>query len=327
MSQIDKIYKKLTPEKQKEEISLIRNIRLPDDLLQWVDEYKELGERDDFILKWVYYISQTITLDEVDEQYKLSIWSVKFLIILFVILIDDIADKSKKDKFLDKLIVIPYGHIYSSSYKGNDFEQTYFEFTSRLWRNIESILEEYPHFSKLRSIIWYDVNQVMNAMKFSFLINNNPYLINKVEYFTYLTHNMQYIIDIMIDLTCCLDFEMSELGKIREVAWYAQQMTRIGNWVSTWEREIADKDYTSGVFACAIDSNVITQTDLDYEDEDKIVDKIKQANIEELLLEEWENNYQKIQKLGGNIKSIDIDKILSSLEIVIVAHLSSKGYK
>ena len=109
-------------------------------------------------------------------------------------------------------------------------------------------------------------------------------------------------------------------------------MARIGNWLSTWEREIRENDFTSGVFAYAIDTDVITVDDLTKEDKFKIVNKIKKVQIEKKLLKEWEDNYLLIKKLGKKIlakkiQGFNLNKSLQKLEKFIIFHLTSKGYK
>ncbi len=118
-----------------------------------------------------------------------------------------------------------------------------------------------------------------------------------------------------------------QLGKFREVAWNAQKMSRIGNWVSTWEREIDEKDFTSGVFVYALDSGVISINDIQKGNKSKIIKKIRNSKIERKLLKEWEQNYYEINKLARKIKSVDVRSIPQALEKVLFFHLSSRGYK
>ena len=62
--------------------------------------------------------------------------------------------------------------------------------------------------------------------------------------------------------------------------------------------------------------------------EEKIIKKIKKGGIEKELLKEWENYYWEIKKIGKKMKNKSfINNFLSSLEKLIIFHLSSEGYK
>lgn len=173
----------------------------------------------------------------------------------------------------------------------------------------------------------FDISQVLNAMKYSYLVNKNLYLINKAEYWLYLPYNMVVMIYSEADLMCSVKFNTQEIGKIREILWYSQKMARIGNWISTWEREIKEKDFTSGIFAYAISSDTLSINDIKKGNKMEIIKKIKKAEIEKKFLKEWEEYYFKIKKLSKKIKTIDIKDFLSCLQKLFIFHLSSRGYK
>lgn len=326
--EIEDILKQITPEARKREIEKIQRAKLSKDLQELVDEYKEVGgNRDDFIWIWIYYISITITLSCVEEKYKESLYKIKFLLIMFVVLIDDIADNHKDNNVLQELLKVPFDQANIKFEKLDSKEKKYIKFTIKIWRYIENIFKNFPRYSEFEEIIKFDIKQLLNSMEYSYLVNKNKYLINSLEYSIYLSHNMQLVVDIMFDLCCSLKFEKRELGLIRKIILHAQYMTRIGNWITTWEREIMEDDFTSGVFAYAIENKIIDIEDLDKKNMIKLVEKIKKSKAERYFLEEWEYNYQLIKKMRSKIKTVKVNDFLLFLEKVIFAHLGSRGYK
>jgi len=141
----------------------------------------------------------------------------------------------------------------------------------------------------------------------------------------YLSHNMQGIISIDIDLMASPKLNCDDLPTLREIAWFAQRLGRIGNSLTTWEREVEEDDFTSEIFALAVCENVLDTSD--FKDKEKVVRKIKESELEKKLLKEWENNYRAMSILGSNIKSFSLDSFMQGLRELIRMHLISTGHK
>lgn len=324
---IEKILKQLTPERVKKEIGAVQRVKLPPELQKWVKEYKKVGERDEFIWKWIFKTTSMVTSPAVEKKYRKSLPVIKALLFMFDTLLDDIADKTRNKAFLNELIKIPFdsncivfNHLKSA-------ERKYLLFTEKVWNYLEGAVQKYPRYKEFQDLFKYDILQLLNTMRYSYLVNTNPYLINKIEFWAYLPPNMTVMICSTIDLMCSPRFDIREIGRAREVFWLAQEMTRIGNWVSTWKREIDECDFTSGIWPYAIDRGVIDVNEIQRGEKEKIIKMIKKAEIEKELLTRWEKNYTEILKLGRKITSFDIKKLLLVLENSFCMHLSSRGYK
>src|SRR6185295_5019331 len=131
-----------------------------------------------------------------------------------------------------------------------------------LWEAFEQRLKASPSFAEYEALLTYDHQQILNTMNYSSMVNRLPAMLNVQEHNMYLPHNMQMMSFATMDLMNSPDVDRSELGKLREVVWHAQSMGRIGNLMSTWQREIADRDFTSGVFARAVLRGDLTVEDL-----------------------------------------------------------------
>ena len=323
---IRKILKKLTQKQIKKEVEAIQKVKLPPDLQRWVKEYEKVGERDAFLWKWVYKITQITTLPIVSEEYRKSVWKIKTLLVVFDSLLDDIADKEKNGKLLEELIKVAFKQPYIKFDHLNRREKNYLESAMRLWNYILKSIEKYPKYLEFKEIFKYDISQLLNTMEYAYLINKNPYLINKVEHLLYLSANMTTMICYTIDLMCS-SFNTQKLRKLREIAWEAQKMARIGNWITTWERELKEDDFTSGVIPYALENNLITVENLRKENKEGIIKKIKESEIEDFLLGEWENSFNKVNKGIKSITSSDLEEIPKSLKKLLIMHLISRGYK
>lgn len=323
---ISRILKELTPEIIKKEVQAIQAIKLPPELQKWMRAYEKVGERDEYIWKWAYWIAQIVTLSGISRKYQRNLSETKFLMIMLTVLLDDIADKMQSKILLENIQKI----FFKKNTKFNQVnkkEKNYLKFSIRVLQQIQKYIKKYPQYKEFHGIFEFDVNQVLNTIKYSYLVNRNPYLINKTEYWLYLPHNMLFMVHFTIDLMCAPRFKFEELGMLRSVAHEAQKMGRVCNWISTWEKEIREKDFTSGVFAYAIEKNIWTPGEFYRQNKNEIIKKIKKSDIVFSLLKEWEWCYNKIKTFDKKMKYIEIKKLLRQLEYFLIADLISVGYK
>lgn len=324
---ISRILKELTPERIEKEIKIVQKVKLPPELQKWVKEYEKVGERDEFIWKLFLRAKQGIDYISTKKVYKNSLQEVKFLITIFVILLDDIADQKQNERLLNELSKIPFTENDIKFNKLNQEEKKYLNFTIKVWHRIDLLIQKYPEYKEFKGIFKYDIKQIVNAIEYDYLVSRNYYLINKTEYWLYSSHAMQFLTATIVDLMCLHMFDINELGMVREITWQVQKMARIGNWIGTWEKEIKEKDFTSGVFAYAINLKILTIQELIDTNDLQIIKKIKKVKIENKLLKEWENCYKKVFNLKGKIKIIDIQKLLNSLQKLFILEIISRGYK
>ena len=284
---IEKILKQLTPGRVKKELKAIQKIKLPPGLQKWVREYEKVGERDEFFWKFIYKINQTVRPFNIPNKYQSSIIKIKFLTVMFIILLDDLADKTQSKKLLDESLNIPFGQSYTiKPDQFNKKEKKYLKFTIKIWQYIERRIKKYPRYKEFKGIFDYDINQVLNAMKYSYLVNTNPYLINKTEYWLYSPHTLQGMINCTLDLICSPKFNIKELSKVREICWRAQKMARIINCLSTWRRELDERDLTGGIPAYAVSLDLLDVDDFNKRNKINIINKVDPSNIKNELLKE-----------------------------------------
>ena len=323
---ISRILKQLTPKRIKAENEAVLKTKLPLEIQKWVREYEKIGERDIFLWKWMYKAVQLITSPTISKKYQKSLLGVKTLIIMFVTLLDDIADKTRKKILLDELLKTPLEQADIKFNRLNQNEKKYLNTARTLWNYIKKTIKKYPRYKEFKNVFEYDITQVINEMRYAYLVNESPHLINHIEYRIYLAYNMQSFVSYTVDLMCSPSFNIRNLRLLREIIWWIQKMAKLGNWISTWERELKEKDFTSGVFAYAVDTGALTADELMQGDTSKIIQKIKSVKAEETLLKEWEQCYWEVEKLSKKIRMIDIKEILAGSEKFLFLHLISRRY-
>ena len=321
------ILKQLTPERIKKEINKVKETKFSPRLEKKINEYEKIGSRDDFVFKWCYKINTEWFLLNVSEKYRESLIEVKTLFNMFIVLIDDISEERNKNKLLNELLKIPFNEECIDFKKLNQKENKYLKFALEIWCQIERTIKKYPYYKKIRNVFEFDVFQFLNAVRYGKLICDSPQWMNETDYLTYFPQSMQIIIDADLDLMC-KNLNFKDLWKFRQIILYTQKIARIGNWLTTWEREIKKNDFSSLVFPYALAGNVfVSSKDFLNKNKDKVINKIKKSGMEKNLLKKWEEYYRKIEKIEIKNKSINTKKILSKFKYFLFMHLISQGYK
>lgn len=307
------------------EINSIQSIKLPVKFRKWVGDYERIGDRNDFVWKLFYKIDSEIDYIKTENKYRQSLLEARFLIAILVVLIDDCADQGRGGKLLEILSEIlthdrPCTHA-SASIK----EQDFLDFAVKVYRRIKTLLKDAPQHHQFINIFLFDIKQMIGSMEYSNLVNSSPFLLNSTEYWIHSPQTMQFAISGLVDMMFVPSLDYSEVGEARKILWLAQKMARIGNCLNTWERELKNNDFTSGVFAYAIDSKIITFQYLDKKNFHQIIEKISNSEIENAMLEEWKICRKQI--MSSNIKLINIKKLLNYLDLLMVMEKVSKNYK
>lgn len=321
------ILQKITKERIEEEVKLIRETKFPPRIEFWMNKYRLIGERDDFVFRWCYKINKEWILVPISSKYRKDLSVVKTLFNMFIVLVDDISEKRDKQKFLKELIKIPFD---SRSIRITSFtrsELRYFNLVSAIWRRIEEMIKTFPRYKLVYPIYKFDVLQLINAFLYGYFITQSPYRMNENEYFSYFPSSMQIMINADLDMMCNKTFNMKEIGKLREAVLTAQKMARIGNWLTTWGREIRQNDFTSIVIPYGINKKIITWKDVFAENKDNLAEKIKHSDSERYYLQKWEEYFRELEKHTAKLHSVSSRRIVARFEYLIFMHLISKGLK
>jgi len=164
-------------------------------------------------------------------------------------------------------------------------------------------------------------------MRYSHMINEDVALLNLAEHDLYSPHNMHIMVSATCDLMASPKFDRTELGRLRDAIWHAQFMGRIGNLVTTWERELGDGDYTSGIYARALAEGDVTLEALKARDTETVKNAIVKGGHETFFLERWSQLRRRLIELAPRLKTVNLQQLLRGYERLIRLHLGSRGYK
>jgi hypothetical protein len=319
-------------EETREEMRDLREYDLSDHLEEVVERYEDVDSpRDRFVWKWFHSIAPSFTVPSVDQEFYDEVMDKKTTAAIFTTLLDDLVEKRGDSETFEEVAKIPFDHKQVDKDRAG-VDEEYIQVTEDIWEYLESDIEGAPREEEFRDWLDYDFEQVVNAVRHAERINEDPLASNPIETERFDTYNMIMYPSADIDLMHSSEFDHGEYGDLREVVDRAQRMARIGNWLSTWEREIEEGDYTSGVVVRAIDEEVVTPEELQRAQESeevlgKLIGNIREAGIEDDLRQEWLEYRQEAYDLAEEIDSVDMEQYVEGMNEVMRDHLASHGMK
>jgi hypothetical protein len=316
-----------SPEDVHREIAHVLTKQLSPALERWAEGYDRVGRRNHYLWQWARQGVEVTMLSCVPPALRDEVCDTKVLGVILDVLLDDVADQNGDDAFLEYLLTLPReGELHGLDQFAPEL-QAYARFTGEVWQEIHARARRYPCYAAYADLLRYDYQQLFNAMRYSHLLNRQPALLNLTEHDLYLPHNMHMMISATLDLMCSPDFDPAELGRLREAVWHGQCMGRIGNLTTTWERELGEGDYTSGVYARALAHGDVTLADLRSGDREQIRSAIRNGRHEDFFLRRWQEHRENLLARRAQVHSADVGVLVQGLQRLICLHLGSRGYK
>lgn len=331
-------------EKISAEIDQVLSLSLSEELQAWVERYSSVGLRHSFLWNWCRRGVEVTTLGCVRPDLCDELCDTKVLGVMLDVLLDDVADQGGEASYLETLLTrlesrcgtLPAEESLARveelfnqlDAEGDESARkgSYTQLIGEVWDDIWRRLRQYPRFEEFAQLLAFDYRQLFNAMRYSSLINRDARLLNLAEHDLYLPHNMHMMVSSTIDLMASPGFDRRELGRLREAILNAQMMGRIGNLVTTWQRELGDRDFTSGVFALALSRGDVTAEQLADEDVGALQTRIG-VEHETFFLQRWQVRRWRLLELAQTVQSVDLSGLVRGLERLICLHLGSRGRK
>jgi len=240
-------------------------------------------------------------------------------------ILDDISERHRDHGTFEQGRKIPFSNV-DPVYDSDLVDCTQLALLEDTWAQTIEFLDKAPRREEFRQLLEFDIRQSLNTMDYNRLVNDGPEITSPTAIEQYDTYNMLLFCYVGIDIAFSPSFSVNDLSKFRDITWEAQKLARIGNWVTTWERELAEDDYTSNVVVTAIDRGVVTIEELQSSavSTATIIDRIRDTSIEQELLMQWNRTYRDLLQTNHGLESVDaydfIDGMRELLEIDVKAY-------
>ncbi len=310
-----------------QEIAHVLAIKLSRPLAGWVEGYAQVGRRDPFLWTWARRGVEITRLTCCEPSLENEVADTKVLGVMLDVMLDDVADNQKDLAFLEHLLDLLETGGQELKKSLLPHQRAYARFTLDIWNEIQRRVKDFPRHAEFAELLQFDYRQLFNVMRYSRLMDEYPEMFNLVEHDLYLPHNMHMMVSSTMDMMCSPRFDRAEMGVVREAVWRGQCMGRIGNMITTWQREIGEDDFTSGVFARAIACGDLKVSDLWSGNREYIEGVIRERRHEEHFLERWQAYRREILTLATRCRSVNLTDLVGGLQRLICLHLGSRGKK
>ncbi|WP_408958075.1 hypothetical protein [Natrinema sp. 74] len=315
-------------------VAAVRRQDLPDTALPLLDSYDDIAaDRDRFLWRWLYHLFPTFRLSCVDDDRACPVRDAKLVASVFAVVADDVAERHGDRATFDELTKIPYSDRRPVPSR-RDVDGDVVRFLTDVWEEFATLYESGPRTAEFTELLQFDLRQVFRAVEYSYLANDNPGLVSERELWAHDVHNMMIYVYADIDLANAQAFDSDELSLLRRVCDRTQRMARIGNWISTWKRELAEGDCSSGVVVHALENDIVSRDrirTLRRNPTDAVVcstiDTIAESDVEDHFLARWRAEYENATRFASEIDSVDIEAYLEGFERILGYHVTSEGLK
>ncbi len=319
------IFEKLTEDTEPPNIvEEVKQTELPPSVKRLSDKYNsEIGHRREFLWSWVFNVYDHFTLDSVPDRHIEATKTRKTLMTIFISIVDDIAEVNNDRETFEQARKIPFPNATIN--RTEEMDLAALSIAEDGWDELINQLSDAPRYDEFLSQFRYDIRQGLNSIDYSLLVNETPDIATQTGALQYISHNMVFFSFMNIDLMASPEFSREDLATVRELFWKAQEMGRVCNWIATWEREVHEGDYSSGVIIRAIQEGVIEPGDIEDHPE-AVIETIKRSNIEERFIDEWFELYNQVDEFDENTENLMLERTTETLKIIMVYHLMGEEY-
>jgi hypothetical protein len=309
-------------------------VDLPPRVREFADEYDRLlGKRDRFLWRWIYSLFPSFRLSAVADEHVAQARTNKTLLTMYVTVLDDVVeDRGDRQTFEAARARRQVGGLdprdgVEAVDHATGVDGETLSFLDRLWDAFVDGLADAPRVEEFADVFEYDFEQTMNAIAYSGVVDANPEVATLAGARRYGAHNMVMFPYADVDLMYAPAFETAEFGAVRDLLWDLQEMARIGNWLTTWEREIGEGDFSAGVVVYALEEGIVTHEELRTADREELVARIESHDVEQRFRERWETRYRRLSERGFDAETVDLDGLVEGMATVFEYHVASRGLK
>jgi hypothetical protein len=199
-----------------------------------------------------------------------------------------------------------------------------YEIFTDTWKTFQHAIEQTPNYALLKNELEQSIDAWIKSFEYSLWLENTSRIDEKWEsHLDIIAPSGTTHLAGLIDLLFIPNISAEQVSIASEVFLLTQKQVQIANWITTWQREFGQGDFSSGVFSMALENGWITPNDLQNGDIEIVRQKIQNSPIENRLWAEWERLKFESEKIVKDKKLHILDGYVDSFSAITFMQLAS----
>jgi len=269
-------------------VKAIKSLELCPSLQSLIDQFDMLREhhpiyahRPFYMWQWMQAGYQLTSLNLPDADFLRSN-SVKCRIGFLTVLLDDICDLGRDRTDFDQCVLALKGHI-------NQYDMGLYQLIADTSSAFHGALTQAPNYALLKPALEEAYQKWIDTFEYSLLIQEEAFRLEQTweRHLENISHSGTVYLGGVIDLLFAPNLLAHQASAVAAVSLRTQKLIQIANWITSWKRELAQGDLTSGVFSMALENHWIDWDDLKNGSIGKTRQQIQNSPAEDYLWNEW----------------------------------------
>ena len=308
----------------------LRTRTVPHTVERFVDRYETaFGCRDRYMWGWLDAVLPHFQLDSVPAEYTDLAHEGRLLVSVYVTALNDLSDRRSDYTAFEAAAAIPFE---GPPERGSPTDEPAVRLAADAWDTLLDRLRDAPNFEYYCATLRENLADSADAQRHSVQVADKPVKADYGECLTAQSSTMCMDALATVDLICSPEFDPNDEPELREAIEMVEPLGRIGNWLTTWERELGEGDFANGVVIRAIEEDAVSPSDVIRARNDPgfrplFADAIREAGIERQIDREREARFKGACDRKWEAESVDLNRFVWAMETVWSYHEASYGYK
>lgn len=278
---------------------------------------------------WLDAVLPEFQLDCVPPRYREVAHEGRLLVSVYVTALNDLSDRRSDRTAFEAAARIP---VEGPPDPGSPADEPAVRVAADAWETLVDRLADAPNFEYYRATLRGALEDSATAQRHSVGVADDPGSATYEECLTAQSSTMCMDALATVDLICSPGFDPTDETELREAIRLVEPLGRIGNWLTTWERELAEGDLANGVVVRAVEGGAVSPSDVtrartNPEFRPTFAEQIREAGVERAIDRDRERRYRRATERTWEASSVDLDAFVRAMGTVWSFHEASRGHK